>query len=187
MRRVKLGTIDVDAGDCVVFSHDALLKIMRRCRVKEPVAELFEFVEEFGGVNCDFASDGEYAVEAVDGVGPDGSTYNMALIGGPRGKIVRFLVDGEHDFNEYIAEHPDGGMVGFGPNFDRKKFASIMAEFKERNLRPNKLIALGLNALLLDLAGSDDEADALAQKLGYESREQLTEDIHKLGKQYGND
>jgi len=86
MQRLNLGLVAVDAGDVVVFSYDAVMKMAARLGY-DPITGTDNFIKAFKGVECQFGADGGYGVDKVTVKDAKGDEYDAVLIGGPDGDV----------------------------------------------------------------------------------------------------
>jgi len=132
LKKKELGVLSVDAGDVICFSMDSVLKLMKRLNgdCGNFGDDVDNFIEEVGGVPCDFRCDGGYSVDKMTAVMNNGSTCSVAVLGMPD-NFKRFLRDDEIEFNEFVDNHPNYKDVGKGEDFDADKFQKIVDEYSD--------------------------------------------------------
>lgn len=122
----ELGRVLVDAGDVVVFSMDAIMRLAERLKVSEDT-----LIQRYEGVSCQFGADGNYGVDRAFAVTQEGKTYPVVLIGAEPDKFKRFLEVDEQSFHDFYESHPRRAEVGQGDEFNRALFEEIAAEYRK--------------------------------------------------------
>lgn len=122
----EVGRIPVDAGDVVCFSMDMVSRLAEE--IGEDVDEL---IENYGGVPCGFAADGNYGVDQVTAVDSQGRTYPVVMVGAPQ-DLVRLLDEDEPTFTEFYRNHPRHKEIGHGGGFNKELFAEIAEEYRKK-------------------------------------------------------
>lgn len=125
----ELGRVLVDAGDVVVFSMDAIMRLAERLKVSEDT-----LISRYEGVSCEFGADGTYGVDRLFAVNDEGKTYPVVMIGGEPDKFLRFLGTDEQSFHDFYENHSRKAEVGEGETFNRALFEEIAAEYRAKLL-----------------------------------------------------
>lgn len=125
----ELGRVLVDAGDVVVFSMDAIMRLAERLKVSEDT-----LIQRYDGVSCEFGADGTYGVDRLFAVNKEGKTYPVVMIGGEPDKFLRFMDADEQSFHDFYENHPRRAEVGQGETFNRGLFEEIAAEYRAKVL-----------------------------------------------------
>jgi len=123
----ELGRVVVDAGDVVVFSMDAVMRLAEKLKVSEDA-----LIARYDGVACDFHADGTYGVDRLFAITKEGKTYPVVMIGGEPDNFLRFLGAGEQSFHDFYESHPRKAEVGEGEAFNRVIFEEIAAEYRKK-------------------------------------------------------
>jgi hypothetical protein len=134
IRFQRLGDIGVDTGDVVCFSSEQCLKIAERLGI-----DFNTLIKGYGGLECNFNSDGCYDVCKVFAVQKDGETYDMVLIGGDIQNFHRFLNHDEPTIDEFVDSHPKSEEIGCGKDFKIEIFNEVFAEYRQQLLSKPKV------------------------------------------------
>ena len=113
-------------GDVVCFSMANIQKLAGKLKVDEEV-----LIQRLHGVVCPSSEIGESAIDEMSAVGPAGDVYPVFVIG-LRGKVKRFLTEGEPDMDEFLQSHPRFGEIGTGATFNPLILEQLEEEYRSR-------------------------------------------------------
>jgi len=136
----ELGLVLVKAGDVVVFSMDAIVRLAELLKVSKET-----LIEQYEGVPCQFGANGTYGVDRLVAVTNEGKTYPAVMIGGDPDNFRRFLEVDERTFHDYYESHPRRAEVDNGETFNRAIFEEIAAEYR-KNLLDRRVESKSIDA-----------------------------------------